>query len=290
MNHSSSMAPSQELGQLYIVASPIGNLSDISERAISTLKKVDLIICEDTRHSQRLLNHLNISKPMHCLHVFNEGNKSQFLLDKLTAGLNLALICDAGTPLISDPGFPLIRLARRHGVNIVPIPGPCALITALCAAGLPTNKFIFEGFLPHKKTARLNALMPLLKEQRTLVFYEAPHRLLESLKDIQEVFGEDRELVVAKELTKSYETFYCGSVEDIVAQFQHNKDSLKGEYVIILQGAPKKENADEKINNVIDILLEEGLSVKKAANLTAKILGCKKNHAYDLALDKANSH
>lgn len=290
MNHSSSMAPSQELGQLYIVASPIGNLGDISERAINTLKKVDLIICEDTRHSQRLLNHLNISKPMHCLHVFNESNKSQFLIDKLTTGMDLALISDAGTPLISDPGFPLIRMARRHGINIVPIPGPCALITALCAAGLPTNKFIFEGFLPHKQTARLNTLMPLIKEQRTLIFYETPHRLLDALKDIQQVFGQEREVVVAKELTKSYETFYCGSPHDILTQLQSSNNTLKGEYVIMLQGAPKKENADEKINNVIGLLLEEGLSVKKAANLTAKILGCKKNHAYDLALDKANSN
>jgi 16S rRNA (cytidine1402-2'-O)-methyltransferase len=282
------MAPSQEMGQLFIVASPIGNLDDISQRAIKTLASVDLIICEDTRHSSRLLNHLDISKPMHSLHVFNEGNKSQFLLDKLAEGLNLALISDAGTPLISDPGFPLIRLARLHGVTIVPIPGPCALVTALCAAGLPTNKFIFEGFLPAKQTARINALTPLLKEQRTLIFYEAPHRLVDTLKDMSQVFGPDRETSIAKELTKSYETFFCGPLSEMIETLSNNK-KIKGEYVIMLQGAPKKANFDDKIITVIQLFLDEGMSVKKAASLTAKIMNCKKNHAYELALDRAGS-
>lgn len=272
---------------LYIVATPIGNLDDISKRAIDTLKQVDEVIAEDTRHSKRLLNKLGINKPLTSLHVFNESDKSIELIDKLSHGRQLALISDAGTPLISDPGFPLIRLARQENIPIISIPGPCALITALCASGIACDKFVFEGFLPAKEIARLNALSALNQEHRTLIFYEAPHRLLDTIKNMNETFGPSRQVVIAKELTKLHERYYHGALQDVFNELHNQEDKIKGEYVIIVEGAPKHNEENEKIINLLNVFLEEKLSVKQAALLASKISGCKKNLAYDLALSLA---
>ncbi len=269
---------------LYIVATPIGNLKDISQRAIETLGQVDEIIAEDTRHSKRLLDHLGINKPMTSLHIYNESGKSYKLIEKLKSGLTAALISDAGTPLISDPGFPLIRLARKENIPIFTIPGPCALIAALCASGIACDKFIFEGFLPAKEKARLNALEHIAREHRTLVFYESPHRLIECLINMEQVFGASRNIVVAKELTKTHETFFSGDIALVIDILKKNEDKIKGEFVIVAEGAPKHQTSEEEVLHLLHLFLEEDISVKQAAHLTAKISGCKKNYAYDLAL------
>lgn len=271
-------------GELYIVATPIGNLDDITLRAIETLNKVDEIICEDTRHSQRLLTHLNINKKLISLHSFNESYKSTLLLEKLIQGKKLGLISDAGTPLISDPGFPLVQLAQEHSIPVIPIPGACALITALQASGMPANKFSFEGFLPAKSKARLTALSLIQNEERTVVFYESPHRILESLADIKQVFGFDRHCVIAKELTKSFENFITGSIEDVETTLAETPELQKGEFVILIAGEKKRSTDDEKIRKLLKIFLDEGISLKSAAALASKITNCKKNHAYQLAL------
>src|SRR5215208_3969204 len=200
------------IGLLYVVATPIGNLQDMSLRAIEILKQVDVILAEDTRHATKLLNHYSIQKPMISMHEFNENKKMHSILERVHEGKSVALISDAGTPLISDPGFPLVREARKQGINISPIPGPCAAIAALSAAGLPTDRFSFEGFLPAKSEARIDYLNQLKHEKRTLIFYEAPHRLMACLNAMAEVYGKHHHIVVARELTKKYESILDGSL------------------------------------------------------------------------------
>ncbi len=276
---------SQNFAILYIVATPVGNLNDITLRALEVLKQVDCIAAEDTRHSKKLLEHFNIKKPMISLHDYNESERSKVLLKRLQKGENLALISNAGTPLISDPGYRLIKIVRDAGINIVPVPGPCAAITALCASGLPTDKFIFEGFLPTKAVARCKRLEELNSEPRTIIFYESPHRLRFLISDLLNIFGENRHAVLARELTKKFETIYGANLAELKSWLETNKRHQKGEFVILLHGAePRKETEkNEKTLHILKILLSE-LSVKQAVILTAKITGVSKNKLYKIAI------
>ena len=224
-------------GVLSIVATPIGNLDDLSERARQVLASADLVAAEDTRHSGRLLQHLGISRPMMALHDHNERGRVERVLEVLGQGQKVALISDAGTPLISDPGYVVVREARAAGYRVTPIPGPCALIAGLSAAGLPTDRFLFAGFLPARRSGRQAALEQLRKEPATLVFYESPHRISDLMQDMVEVFGAGRECVLGRELTKTFETFYSGSAETVLGELQADAHGAKGEFVVMVRGA-----------------------------------------------------
>ncbi len=273
-------------GSLYIVATPIGNLNDMSARAVETLRAVALIAAEDTRHSSRLLQHFGINTPMQSLHDFNETERVEKILAQLGHGASVALISDAGTPLISDPGYRLVQMARAQGFEVVPIPGPCALIAALCAAGLPSDRFIFEGFLPAKANARQQHLKSLQNEIRTLIFYEAPHRILVAIEDMMLIFGADRVAVIARELTKTFETIKDGTLKDLHDWLIADLNQQKGEFVILVKGAEKSApDENDPALTILDILLTE-LPVKQAAQLASKITGVKKNWLYEQALRK----
>jgi len=274
-------------GTLYVVATPIGNLQDITLRAIETLKQVDRIAAEDTRHAAPLLKHFSIEKPTISLHEFNEKDRLAVLIDYLYEGESIALISDAGTPLISDPGYVLVSQARANNIRVVPIPGACAAITALCAAGLPTDRFTFEGFLPARSEARENKLATLRHEIRTMVFYEAPHRLLETLESLKFIFGSERQIVVARELTKLHESILNGSIDEMLSYYHEKTTELRGEVVILVKGTDEETSETKEVvpEQVLDILLSE-LPLKQAASLASKITGTRKNLLYDLALTK----
>ena len=272
-------------GCLYVVATPIGNLADISSRALEVLQSVDVIAAEDTRRTRGLLQHFAINKPMLALHDHNENLQVPPLLLRLEGGENIALVSDAGTPLISDPGFPLVRACREAGVDVVPVPGPSALIAALSVAGLPTDRFRFEGFLPRKPGARHEFLQGLAAETATLVFYESSHRVGETLLDMLQVFGAQRYAVLARELTKMYETVLCGSLGDLRARVMADQNQRKGEFVLMLAGAEATGHAgSQQLDRVLNVLLQE-LPLKQAAALAAKLTGEKKNAAYQRALE-----
>lgn len=273
-----------DFGTLYIVATPIGNLKDISQHALEVFASVELIVAEDTRHSKRLLEHFDIKAPMTSLHNFNESSKSEFLISKLQRGQSLALISDAGTPLISDPGYHLVKDARNAGITVTSVPGCCALIAALCASGLATDRFCFEGFLPAKPGTRLHALEKLSREERTMCFYEAPHRLLKSLNDMLSVFGEKRQVVVAKELTKMYERYFTGELQQVILGLEQLPEVIRGEFVILVDGAPPISVSNEELVPFMTLLLDENLSTKQAASIAAKWLGCKKKDAYNVGV------
>ncbi len=270
---------------LYIVATPIGNLEDISSRAIRLLSSVDVIAAEDTRHSGKLLHHFGIKTKMVAVHEHNERVQIPELIAQLCAGKSIALISDAGTPLISDPGFHLVRAARQAGVAIIPVPGPCAAIVALSAAGLPSDHFVFEGFPPAKAAARRAVYEKLRDDPRTLIFYESPHRILESLQDMVEVFGPEREAVLARELTKQYETIRAGTLAELYATVHSDTDQQRGEFVLLIHGAAReqREALDAEAERILNILLED-LPVSQSVALAAKITGFKKNRLYDYAL------
>ena len=276
-----------DCGILYLVATPIGNLADMSFRAVEVLKNVDFIAAEDTRHSRPLLDRYGIDKPLIALHEHNEDQASPRLLERLKQGESAALISDAGTPLINDPGFPLVRLAREHGVRVVPIPGACALIAAVSASGLPTDRFSFEGFPPRTGSARKTVLQGLVNDPRTLIFYESSHRTLDFLRDLSTVFPAGRAVVVARELTKLYETIVNTTAGDAAEIVAANPDMQKGEFVILIEGAaPIKADQDQLTadqHKVLEILLEE-CSVKSAVALCARITGARKELAYRAAL------
>jgi 16S rRNA (cytidine1402-2'-O)-methyltransferase len=272
-------------GSLYVVATPIGNLADLSARAIEILGGVDGIVAEDTRHSGKLLQHYALHTPMTALHEHNERDLAPQLVQQLVEGRSLAMISDAGTPLISDPGFNLVRLAREADVPVVPVPGPSALICALSASGLPTDRFVFEGFLPSRRTARRNRLEQLCRESRTLIFYESSHRIVESLQDMQEQFGDQRQAVVARELTKQFETIRGDTLAALVQWITADPNQQKGEFVVLLQGAGQVEThaVTPEAEQILLVLLEE-LPIKKAAKLAARITGLNKRALYDRAL------
>lgn len=271
-------------GLLYIVATPIGNLSDISERAIDVLKQVNLIAAEDTRHSKTLLERFAIKTKVTAYHEHNEDKVTQQLIQQIQKGESVALISDAGTPLINDPGYNLVVSAHDNKIQVVPIPGPSAIITALSASGLPTNKFIYEGYLPAKNIARETRLKELKNESRTLVFYEAPHRIVESLKAMQEIIGGERRITIARELTKQFEQIMRAPLNEINEKLETEEIKQKGEFVVIVEGAKEIAISDEEVLRINQILSEK-LSPKDATGLTAKITGKKKNDVYKLALD-----
>lgn len=274
-------------GTLYVVATPIGNLDDLSPRATRILAGVDVVAAEDTRHSGRLLSHLGLQKRLVALHDHNEKNRAASLLAELEAGHDVALISDAGTPLISDPGYLVVRDARAAGYEVSPIPGPCALVAALSAAGLPTDRFQFNGFLPAKRTARRSTLNDLAEEGATLVFYESPHRILDSVRDISEVLGQDREIVLGRELTKTFETFYSGTAGSVLSQLEADPHGSRGEFVVMVRGASaaaaNAEAATLDVDRVLRVLLSE-LPVKKVARLASELTGLSKNDLYQRAL------
>lgn len=272
-------------GTLYIVATPIGNLADITYRAVDTLKTVDLIAAEDTRHSRRLLDHYQIKTPTLSLHEHNEVARAQMLCERLKQGLNIALISDAGTPLISDPGFRLVEIVREAQIRVVPIPGPCAAIAALVASGLPTDQFIFVGFVSSKNSLRQKELSALKSESRTLIFYESVHRITDLVEALENVFGSERCAVIARELTKTYETIYSATLSEIKQWFQQDPVQEKGEFVVIVAGEKKKESAEavENYESLLRLLLAE-MPLKKAVEIAVKITGAKRKVLYALAL------
>lgn len=270
---------------LYIVATPIGNLDDITLRAIDTLKRVDLIAAEDTRHSGLLLQHLGIKAKLFSLHDHNEQEKAHVLIEKLQSGLSIALVSDAGTPLINDPGYHLVKACRENDIKVVPIPGACAAIAALSVAGLPSDKFIYEGFLPAKSKARQDSLASLITEPRTMIFYESTHRLLETLKDMQTILGADKQIVLAKELTKTWETIVSFPVNELIDWLNQDASRQKGEFVLIVAGyTESNKDIDPKAINTLKLLQKE-LPLKKAAAITAEIYGLKKNQLYQIGLN-----
>ncbi|CAG9295617.1 16S rRNA (cytidine(1402)-2'-O)-methyltransferase [Celerinatantimonas diazotrophica] len=274
-----------EQGSLYVVATPIGNLADISQRALTTLAEVDFICAEDTRNTGRLLRHFDIATPCIAFHDHNEQQKAAAMVERLVAGQNLALVSDAGTPLINDPGYRLVNLCRSSDIQVIPVPGACAAITALSAAGLPTDRFHYEGFFPAKSHARKQTLEALKEQSATLVFYESPHRIVDTLSDIIEVLGADRQLVLARELTKTFETFASKSAGDMLAWVKSDSDQQKGEIVLMIAGFVKDPDAISGEARQTLSLLSQELPLKKAAALTAQIYQLKKNMLYKLGLE-----
>ncbi|CAB1276952.1 16S rRNA (cytidine(1402)-2'-O)-methyltransferase [Candidatus Nitrosacidococcus tergens] len=283
------MAVVNKTGTLYIVATPIGNLKDFSFRAQETLQKVRLIATEDTRHSTTLLNHFNITTPIISLHDHNELERSKILIAHCQNGDSIALISDAGTPLISDPGYRLVQQARLTGIPITPIPGPCALIAALSVAGLPSDRFVFEGFLSAKPSARYTRLNQLVRETRTLIFYEAPHRLLDTLEAMVKIFGSERKVILTKELTKLYETVWEGTLNSLLIQLKNDSILNRGEFVLLVHGTEEdQEDMETKALNILIPLLKV-LPLKQAVATGNEITGIKKNYLYQLALKLNNN-
>lgn len=274
----------ETFGTLYIVATPIGNLADISQRALDILSSVDIIACEDTRHTKKLLSAFSISNKTLSLHDHNERQKQDYVTSLLQEGKNIALVSDAGTPLISDPGFHLVRHCRNLNLSVSPIPGACAAISALSVAGLPTDRFSFEGFLPSKSGARKTVLADIAHESRTMVFYDAPRRAIDTVSDIVEVLGGERDIVIARELTKTFETVYADNAQNILNWLSGDPNQLKGEMVLIINGAPKKDTAiTPEVEGTLKLLLKE-LPPKKACAIAAEIYQLNKKALYDLAL------
>lgn len=273
------------MGTLYVVATPIGNLEDLGARAARVLGEVALIAAEDTRHTRQLLCHLGRATPMLSLHDHNEAARVEQLDARLVQGDDIALVSDAGTPLISDPGFVLVRELRARGRRVVPVPGPCALVAALCAAGLPTDRFLFHGFLPAKPGTRRQRLEALKRHEETLVFYESPHRIRATLEDIQAVFGE-RRLVLARELTKAFETFLEGTAEALLARMADDPDQARGEFVVMASGAEPSGAGEQdggEAEALLEALLAEGVGVKQTAAVAARLLGGGKKLWYERA-------
>jgi 16S rRNA (cytidine1402-2'-O)-methyltransferase len=279
-------------GTLYIVATPIGNLEDISARAIAVLKQVDLIAAEDTRHSKRLLQHFAIATSLTSYHDFSSDSEVKKLLDELGVGRSLALISDAGTPLISDPGYRLVEMARSRGISVIPVPGASAVIAALSVAGIPSDRFYFEGFLPAKSTQRCKRLAALADETSTLVFYESPHRIVACLNDMAAVIAEPnkRKVFVARELTKKFESHFLGSLLEAASWVASDENNSRGEFVLVLEGRATKlgSDIDALMLKAIDVaeLLSAEVSMKRAVAIAAQLVGVRKNALYAAMLEK----
>ena len=273
-------------GILFIVATPIGNLDDITFRAVQVLKSVDIVLAENTRHSKKLLLHLDILKTIRAFHEHNEREKTKAIIGEIYSGKSIALISDAGTPLISDPGYFLVAQAKKEGLKVVPIPGPTALITALSASGLASDSFTFLGFLPSKQTARVKLLKSLVGRTETSIFYESPKRILATLTDMHSIYGDSREVCLAKELTKVFETIQTGSIPNLIDYLTIDQNHQKGEFVILISATDKIDiaEAETQLNSLLPILCAE-LGASKAAKLAAKITGIDKKQCYKRALD-----
>ncbi len=269
---------------LYLVATPIGNLGDISTRAIETLQSVSLIAAEDTRHSKRLLQYFGIDTRLIAYHEHNEEQQTPVLIDRLLKGQSVALISDAGTPLVSDPGYRLVQAALQHNIKVVPVPGACAAIAALSASGLPTDHFVFEGFPPAKSGARQNYLQTLQTESRTLIFYVSCHRITDTLKDMADVFGGQRQAVFARELTKTFETIRKMTLMELAEWVASDQNQQKGEIVLLVEGAGESGDEEEKLLHRLLPVLVDALPVKQAATIAAKVTGLNKNDLYRRAL------
>ncbi|SBV36847.1 putative methyltransferase [uncultured Stenotrophomonas sp.] len=269
---------------LYVVATPIGNLADLSPRAQEVLRSVAAICAEDTRHTGQLLSHFGIGRPLVALHDHNEEAMAERVVARLLGGESLALVSDAGTPLVSDPGFRLVRAARAAGVRVSPVPGACAAIAALSVAGLPSDRFVFEGFLPAKAAARRERLQRLAGETGTLVFYESSHRIAESLADMAVAFGGERPAVVARELTKLFETVLDGSLEQLLGAVQADDNQRKGEFVVMVQGAGDDEEAKIAEGRRLYAKLNEHLPPSTAAKLAAELSGAPRKALYGKGL------
>ncbi len=277
----------KETGKLFIVSTPIGNLEDITYRAVDTLKNVDLILAEDTRHSAKLISHFQISKKLIAFHDHNEKSQYMKIIEKLKDGLNIALISDAGTPLINDPGFNLVRSAKQENINVVPIPGASSPIAALSASGLPADSFTFLGFVPTKDSDRINFLEKLKYSSGTSIFFESPSRILKTTKLIKEIYGSKRNVCLAKEISKIHETIITGDIDEIIHYLEESSDHQKGEFVVLVGGLNYKE-IDEKLvllNEIIPHLLKE-MSASKAAKLAAKITSLDKDTCYKAIIEK----
>lgn len=273
-----------EIATLYIVPTPIGNLEDITFRAIAVLSSVDIIAAEDTRHSQKLLQHYSIQTRLISLHDHNEGKRTKQIIEHLQSGKSIALISDAGTPLISDPGYTLVNECRKASLNVVALPGACAAITALSAAGLATDRFRFEGFLPVKMMAKQQALQKLLRDTCTCIFYESPRRISTTVSSVVEVLGKDRKVVVAKEITKTFETYFSGTAEQALEWLNADSNHQRGEFVLLISGYEEViEELPQEAISLLQILMQE-MPLKKAAAITAKHYELKKNALYQLGL------
>jgi len=274
------------IGKLFIVATPIGNLNDITFRAIEVLKNVDIVLAEDTRQSKKLFAHFEISTPIRAFHEHNEREKTKAIIGEIYSGKSIALISDAGTPLISDPGYFLVAQAKKEGLKVVPIPGPSALITALSASGLASDSFTFLGFLPSKQTARVKLLKSLVSRTETSIFYESPKRILATLTDMQTIFGDSREVCLAKELTKAFETIHTGSIPNLIEYLTIDQNHQKGEFVILISATNKIDLAEAEIqlDSLLPILCAE-MGTSKAAKIAAKITGIDKKKCYKRAMD-----
>ena len=271
-------------GTLYLVATPIGNLADITQRAISVLEHVDIIAAEDTRHSQRLLSHLGIQTKLRAYHEHNEDRVTATLLDDLESGVTIALISDAGTPLISDPGYRLVSQAHDREINVVPIPGVCAAIAALSAAGLATDAFAFEGFPPAKQGARLHFFEQFSAQRQTMIFYISCHKIIETLKDMQAVFGGDRRVGFAREITKTFETIKRMELSALIDWVEADSNQRKGEIVLVVEGNVEAAKDETQVDHYLSILLAE-LPVKQSVSLVVKLTGEHKNDVYKRALE-----
>jgi 16S rRNA (cytidine1402-2'-O)-methyltransferase len=276
-------ASTSKPGRLYVVATPIGNLDDISARALQILRAVPLILAEDTRHSQRLLQHYGIASELSSLHEHNERERAPAIIKRLLSGDDIALISDAGTPLLSDPGYVLIKAACEQGITVTPVPGASAITAALSAAGLPTHRFVFEGFLPAKQSARRQALEGLKHETGVTVLFESTHRIADLLQDIRAVLGGERELVLARELTKLHETFLRGSTDRIIEVLTHQAEQNRGEFVVLIAPGTELPSDEQALRHCLQVLLAE-LPLKQAVQLAAQITGVKRNRVYELAL------
>lgn len=278
------MQPDPKPGTLYIVGTPIGNLEDMTFRSVRILQAVDLIAAEDTRHTGKLLQHFQITTPQMSYHEHNRQSRIPEIIDSLRYGKAIALVSDAGMPGISDPGYELIKACVDNGISVVPIPSATAAITALSASGLPTNKFIFDGFLPAKSQQRREHLQSLLTEIRTLVFYESPHRLRETLADLGDIFGGDRWIVIARELTKLYEEFWRGTITEAIAEYQQREP--QGEYTLIIAGTipEQKQLSENELKNELLAMIKQGISRSQASREIAKDTGLSRRYLYQLAL------
>lgn len=279
---------SNQSGMLYVVATPIGNLADMVPRAVHTLQSVSVIACEDTRHSKKLLEHFSIDTPCIAYHDHTDQRSAHKILSRLADGNDVALISDAGTPLISDPGYRLVAQARNQGISVIPIPGACAAISALSVSGLPTDKFRFVGFLPAKPTQRQKVLETLKSVPDTLVFYEAPHRICAALNDALGAFGSERIAFMAREISKTFETYLYGTIEELLAQVSADSNQQRGEIVLVLAGnTVSNENLSADAEKIVKTLMRD-LPITKAASLAAKITGDDKKQLYQLALTLQN--
>ncbi|MXY66704.1 MAG: 16S rRNA (cytidine(1402)-2'-O)-methyltransferase [Gammaproteobacteria bacterium] len=271
-------------GVLHVVATPIGNLGDLSSRARETLQQADLVLAEDTRRTGVLMRHFNLGTPLSSFHDHNERQQVPEVLRRLSAGENIALVSDAGTPLISDPGYTLVSAAREQGFTVSPVPGPCALVAALSASGLPVDRFVFEGFVPARKGARQALLDRVAVEERTVVLYESSHRILETLEDMSSVLGPDRAVVIGREISKRFETFYRGDAVDVLEQLRAGTEHQYGEFVVMVEGAPAQDADEAMLRKLLQLLLDE-LPVKTASRIAAAWSGAGRNRVYALALD-----